>query len=57
MVRKMIRRPEGKINSPLQNVVWKAEISGPLMTYTSIQHYRNDSSNPVEIVYSFPLPY
>ena len=56
-MRKMIRRPEGKINSPLQNVVWKAEISGPLMTYTSIQHYRNDSSNPVEIVYSFPLPY
>lgn len=53
----MRRNFKVKINSPLQKVVWKAEISGPLMTYTSIQHYRNDSSNPVEIVYSFPLPY
>lgn len=46
-----------KVKSPLQKVIWKAEISGPLMTYKSFQHYRNDSSDPAEIVYNFPLPY
>lgn len=44
-------------DSPLQKVVWQAVIDGPLMSYTSSQHYHNDSQNPIEINYSFPLPY
>lgn len=48
---------ENLFHSPLKNVVWQAVIDGPLMSYTSSQHYHNDSQNPIEINYSFPLPY
>lgn len=44
-------------DSPLKKVVWQAVIDGPLMSYTSSQHYHNDTQNPIEINYSFPLPY
>ncbi len=44
-------------DSPLKKVVWQAVIDGPLMSYTSSQQYHNDSKDPVEINYSFPLPY
>ena len=44
-------------DSPLKKVVWQAVIDGPLMSYTSSQQYHNDRKDPVEINYSFPLPY
>ena len=51
------REQENRSGSALKKVVWKAEIDGPLMTYSSAQRYLNEQQEPAEIVYTFPLPH